>query len=85
MNRNKPISIIEQWKRQCFNDGLSRAMIVVSKFGERYPTDIFPKPYPGCAPDLYSAAMARHLCEILPLEIAEHRLATQAATTQEDK
>lgn len=37
----------------------------IESFGATYyPEDIFPKPTPGCAPDLYSAAMARHLCRL---------------------
>lgn len=30
-----------------------------------YPFDVFPEPYNGCSPDLYSASMARHICQLI--------------------
>lgn len=41
----------------------------IERFADNYPVDIFPPPTPGCAPDLYSAGMARHLCRLFAAKI----------------
>lgn len=38
-----------------------------------YPEDVFPPPEPGCAPDRYSAGMARHLLRTLIKDVTKAR------------
>jgi hypothetical protein len=40
----------------------------------QYPTDVFPPPDPGCKPDRYSAAMARHVYGLVLEEIGDIKI-----------
>ena len=48
-----------------------RILAIVDEIESYYPLDVFPEPEPGCAPDRYSAAMARRVCAQLRKRIIE--------------
>lgn len=71
----KPQSTMTPHSKSLYNRGRKRALrevlSLISETQKYYPITVFPEPEPVCAPDRYSAAMARDICKTMYARVSE--------------